>query len=321
MKKLILFLFLATSTVFAQTPTEQRTLANSTDLPVTGAAAQSTLGNNILEATATANGTDLLNKYRNVNVQIVASAGISVGAIIFEGSNVLAGTYVSIPFDDVSNLNASFNNLSTAQTIAASTNRYFKINTKFNFIKCRISTAFVGGTIQAFSKFSPNETNNLVQIVKNSTAADLQVSASQVGVWSTNPVTIPTQSTTGDTGTKTASFNGLTVTNASAKGALIIINEGLISGTSPTLVAKLQGSADGGTNWVDIPNATTATLTGTGVYGIMIYPGVTAVGGTAINNTTAVVNCALPRIWRVVYTIGGTSPNFSLTNVQYQYIF
>lgn len=320
MKKLFLFLFLATATIFAQTPTEQRILANSTDLTVTGLAGQSTLNNNILEPTATSNGTDLFGKYRNLNVQIVASAGISAGAIIFEGSNVLSGTYVAIPFDDISNLNASFNNLATSQNIAASANRFFKTNTKFQFIKCRISTAFVGGTIQAFSKFSPNETNNLVQIVKNSTASDLQTASSQVGVWSFNPVNTPSQTTTGDLGIKTASLNGITMNNTNAKGALIVINEGLISGTSPTLVAKLQGSADGGTTWVDIPNATTATLTGTGVYGIMIYPGVFAVAATTVNNTTAVVNSILPRVWRVAYIIGGTSPNFSLTNIQVQYI-
>lgn len=134
-----------------------------------------------------------------------------------------------------------------------------------------------------------------------------------------NPVT-PTVSVTGDTGAKVATGNGATQTNTTAKGAHIIINMGAVTGTTPTFVAKLQGSADGGTTWYDLPNATTASLVATGVFGIMIYPSLSAVAGTTTTGTIAQTSSSLPRNWRLVWTIGGTTPSFSITNVQVSYL-
>lgn len=118
--------------------------------------------------------------------------------------------------------------------------------------------------------------------------------------------------TTGDTGAKTATFNGATQTNYNARGATVVINMGTVSGTSPTLVAKLQGSADGGTTWYDIPGAVTPTISASGLTVLTIYPGAVAVANS-------VINALLPRTWRLVYTIGGTSPSFTITNVQVAY--
>jgi hypothetical protein len=133
-------------------------------------------------------------------------------------------------------------------------------------------------------------------------------------------ILIPTATTTGDVGAKTATFNGATITNTMAKGVQVVFNIGAVTGTTPTMVCKLQGSADAGTTWYDVPNGSTATLTSTGVYGIMVYPSITTVAGTTTTGTTAAVNAAIPRTWRVVYTIGGTTPSFTLTNVQVVYL-
>jgi hypothetical protein len=121
-----------------------------------------------------------------------------------------------------------------------------------------------------------------------------------------------TNVTTGDTGAKTATFNGATQTNHNAAGATIVINMGTVSGTSPTLIAKIQGSADGGTTWFDVPGAVTPTISASGQYLLHVYPGVTPVANAA-------VSFPLPRTWRLVYTIGGTTPSFTLTNVQVAY--
>ena len=137
--------------------------------------------------------------------------------------------------------------------------------------------------------------------------------------WLANPL-IPAVSTTGDTGAKTTTGNGATQTNATSKGANIVLNLGTVTGTTPTLVLKIQGSADGGTTWVDIPGANTASITATGAYGIQIYPGTGAVAGVATAGTMAVINAALPRTWRVVWTIGGTTPSFTITNIQVSYL-
>ena len=102
--------------------------------------------------------------------------------------------------------------------------------------------------------------------------------------------------------------------------SLIVINLGAVTGTLPTGVFKIQGSADGGTTWLDLPLATTASLTVTGVYGIQIYPALTPTAGAATTGSIAVVNSVLPRTWRVVWTLGGTTPSFTITNIQVNYL-
>ena len=135
-----------------------------------------------------------------------------------------------------------------------------------------------------------------------------------------NPL-IPVGTTTGDVGAKTATGNGATQTNVNATGATILVNMGAVTGTTPTAVLKLQGSTDAGTTWYDITGATTASLTVTGIYVIQVYPGLTAVAGTATTGSVAMINGIIPRTWRVVWTIGGTTPSFTLTNIQINYTF
>lgn len=126
--------------------------------------------------------------------------------------------------------------------------------------------------------------------------------------------------TTGDTGAKTATGNGATQTNVGNTGVQILVVLGTVTGTSPTAVFKVQGSVDGGTTWYDIPAATTASLTATGNFGITVYPGIVATVGTTTTGTTAAASQVLPRTWRVVWTIGGTTPSFTITNIQYNYL-
>lgn len=130
----------------------------------------------------------------------------------------------------------------------------------------------------------------------------------------------PAVTTTFDTGAKTISGNGGNINNFVSKGATILFNIGTVTGTLPTCVFKIQGSSDSGTTWYDIPNANTATITASGTYGIQIYPGVAPVAGTTVSGTIAQVNSVLPRNWRVVWTIGGTTPSFTITNIQVAYI-
>ena len=126
--------------------------------------------------------------------------------------------------------------------------------------------------------------------------------------------------TTGDTGAKTVTGNGATQTNVGNKGVSIVIVIGVVSGTTPTAVFKVQESVDGGTNWVDIPGATTASLVATGVWGIKIYPGIAATAGSTTTGTLASASMALPRTWRMVWTLGGTTPSFAITSISYNYL-
>jgi hypothetical protein len=126
--------------------------------------------------------------------------------------------------------------------------------------------------------------------------------------------------TTGDAGAKTATGNGATQTNVGNKGIQIFIDLGTVSGTSPTCVFKVQGSVDGGTLWFDIPAAATASLTSSVDVGIMLYPGVAVLAGSTTTGTTATCSEVLPRTWRMVWTIGGTTPSFTINSVTYNYL-
>jgi hypothetical protein len=125
--------------------------------------------------------------------------------------------------------------------------------------------------------------------------------------------------TTGDTGAKTATGNGATITNVGNKGVQVFIILGAVTGTTPTCTFKLQGSVDG-TNFYDIPGATTASLTASTNVGISVYPGQAVTAGTTTTGTTATASGILPRSWRVVWTIGGTTPSFTITSITYNYI-
>ena len=134
--------------------------------------------------------------------------------------------------------------------------------------------------------------------------------------------------TTGDTGTKVATFNGATQTNYDSKGAIITILLGTVSGTTPTLAAQLQVSPDAGTTWFNmgpaLANLTASSQTGM----IMVYPtnisqaaGVTPVDLTTGATAQMSLNMHLPQTWRLVYTIGAVAnPSFAITSVPVAYL-
>jgi hypothetical protein len=134
--------------------------------------------------------------------------------------------------------------------------------------------------------------------------------------------------TTGDTGAHTASFNGATQTNYNARGAYITILLGTVSGGALTFSAQFQWSPDGGTTWFSIGNALTGNMINTGTSGVyVIYPtNISQSVGNGPQNidptTTAVaaVNIPMPRTWRLAYTIGGTTPSYTFTGVYVNYI-
>lgn len=132
--------------------------------------------------------------------------------------------------------------------------------------------------------------------------------------------------TTGDTGAKTATFNGATQTNYNARGAFITILMGTVTGTTPTFSAQLQWSPDGGTTWLNMGPAMT-TITATGNHSLLVYPtnlsqtaGATPANLTTGAAATTILNAPLPRTWRLAYTIGGTTPSFTMTSVQVNYL-
>ena len=105
---------------------------------------------------------------------------------------------------------------------------------------------------------------------------------------------------------RTTTGNGATGINYNHDGAYVLVNVSAVSGTTPTMTVRVQGTVDG-TNWFDLDatNASTPSITATGQYYIRMYPGYVNAVGTA--------NVALPRSWRLAWTIGGTTPSFTFS--------
>ena len=91
------------------------------------------------------------------------------------------------------------------------------------------------------------------------------------------------------------------------------------------MTAQLQWSPDAGTTWVNLGGASTAiTATGNSI-AFLVGPtnfstaGATPAALTTGATQTVALNTTLPRTWRLNYTIGGTTPSFSITAAYVNY--
>jgi len=131
--------------------------------------------------------------------------------------------------------------------------------------------------------------------------------------------------TTTDAGAKTVSFTGVTQTNFDAKGATITVLCGTVTGTSPTMSATIQFSPDAGTTWLNYGPASGAVTTTGNTIVFQVYPtnfstaGATPAALTTGATQTVQINGTLPRTWRLNYTLGGTTPSFTITGVYVNY--
>ena len=188
------------------------------------------------------------------------------------------------------------------------------------------------GTITTVSTVTTVTT--LSQFLASTAAADATANPTTTGIrdfafcfngttWDRNYGNYNT--TTTDAGAKTVSFTGVTQTNFNAKGAYVTVLCGTVTGTSPTMSATLQWSPDAGTTWLNIgPTSTAVTATGNTIV-FQIYPANFSVAGatpsalTTGATSTVQINAVLPRTWRLNYTLGGTSPSFTITAVYVNY--
>ncbi len=111
---------------------------------------------------------------------------------------------------------------------------------------------------------------------------------------------------------KTATGLGATITNGSGRGAHFFVNVSAASGTTTTLVVRLQVQDPVSLNWVDIPGAATAAITGISTTLLSVFPGVVEAANSKVSN-------ALPRTYRMAWVIGGTTPSFTFS-IGAQYI-
>lgn len=96
-----------------------------------------------------------------------------------------------------------------------------------------------------------------------------------------------------------AGVNGSDVSDSLARGLIVGINISAITGTSPTLTVTVQGKdPHSGTYYTVLASA---ALSATGYTELVIFPGATAAANVSVSRP-------IPITWRVITTIGGTTP-------------
>mgnify|MGYP000662092966 CR=1 FL=1 len=106
---------------------------------------------------------------------------------------------------------------------------------------------------------------------------------------------------------RTSTFTSDPITNYDYKGAVFMVNVSATSGTdTPTLTVKLQMQDIVSSSWMDIPGAVTSGITATGLTALTVYPGLTV-------SANAKIDFPLPRTYRVVGTITGSTPSFTFS--------
>ena len=307
--------------------------------------------NNLLDASGSGAWTDV----RDFNsALLMLVSGATTGSYTIQSAFDSAGTVGVATLQAQETTVATGAAMINAAITPTATTRQFRVNLAgVNYLRVNLSVAPSAGSVASYailSQQSPvpenvnvqqataaslNATATVVQLPTAAALADGLVNpiGSQIGAdlmlfngatWDRHRNNINT--VTGDTGAKTASFVGATQINFDARGAFITILMGVVTGTTPTYTPQLQWSPDGGTTWLTFGPAM-AAITATGQYTFAVYPSnfSQAPGATPTNLALGSaqfvpINAPLPRSWRINTTIGGTTPSFTLTSVQVNYI-
>lgn len=108
----------------------------------------------------------------------------------------------------------------------------------------------------------------------------------------------------------TATGNSADLLNTFSIGAVFFLRVALVTGVSPTLVVKIQGKDPVSATYYDIPGAAFASQAAAGAAGVAlalaVHPGLPVTAGVS-------ANAVLPRTFRAVWTLGGTTPGFTFS--------
>lgn len=285
-------------------------------------------------ASAAALNTDLLTgvvsgwfdaaNFHSASIQIVGSAGITAGQIVFEQTNdtVAAAAGNVWPVDESTTLVPTPN--VAALAIAASTIRMFGGAITARFVRARVSTAFTGGTVQAIAAFSQLPYARPVQTIHQATAGNLNanvsgtVTANVSGTVTANvngtgisggtisPLTVAGTTALASAARTTTGASGA-LTNNSGRGALFFLNVTAATGTTPTLDVRLQVQDPVSLAFIDLPGCAFAQITtATGLRMIEIAPGLPEAANVRVNR-------ALPRVYQIAWAITGTTPSYTFS--------
>lgn len=106
---------------------------------------------------------------------------------------------------------------------------------------------------------------------------------------------------------RTSTANSADITNYNGRSVKFVLDVGTVTGTSPTLDVKIQGKDTLSGTYQDITGAAfTQKTSSTSTDDLTIALGITIVANRSISNV-------VPRIFRAVATIAGTSPSFTFS--------
>lgn len=253
--------------------------------------------------TGTVNGWFDVRGYRSGSIQLIGGAGISSGNVVFEATNdtTNAASGQRIFVNGFNNGAASYSSIANAQFITAGAAWIYHVPILFSFLRVRINSAFLGGTVRATAQFS-NSAVAPIMFGANSVfdinggnpnlSVAAQFSANRIGYVGGNGVWYDDSNTTLAAG---ATFTGTSrdVYNASAgtpnvQGFNSFANEfRAFAVASHAGTVFVEVSRDNTTWQRAFEQATTATT-----------------GGLHVAVLRAPI---LTRYYRVVYTNGGTN--------------
>lgn len=183
--------------------------------------------------------------YAALALQVVGSSGISAGAIIFEGTNdkTLSPNGVALPLFETTSTaqEARFG----AQTIAASTDRFFSAPITTTFIRLRVSTGFTGGTVSAVGRLDSDANIMVIPTLSVGGAAAHSSAAvgSPVQVGGVVATSIGTTESNGDAHRLTLTTNGQLLVRLGGPPEASIRYAGTLTNTTSTQAMVAGGAS------------------------------------------------------------------------------
>jgi hypothetical protein len=219
------------------------------DLIITGAAT-TTLGNNLLNASAGTGATDC-RYYRTAYVQVLSTA--TTGNITFEISND------NVNFQNINAVRQDRNDgFVTSGAISLTSSSFiYAIPLTGRYLRCRISTAPGAGTLQAFTRLSQSPHTMVALPVTQLDSSNLNVTVAGATFRPTAPGTAADIASGTITGSSTtASLTPVSIYLQMQYAVSAVTGSG-------TLDVTIEESLDGGTSWTAIYSYPRITATGT----------------------------------------------------------
>lgn len=103
-----------------------------------------------------------------------------------------------------------------------------------------------------------------------------------------------------------ATTNSTDFGSGTFEAARFFLNISAVSGTTPSMTVKIQALDNLSGQYVDLPGASFAAKTATGVDMLTIHPAITPIANSAVSQL-------MPMSWRAVSSISGTTPSFTFS--------